>query len=75
MSSLGPEHPEGFDPQAMTLEQLKGWYCALCHARLFADRSLGEYEIRFGDTTVSYELWACRPSCKKTAKAPAKATP
>lgn len=56
----GPPQP---DPKTLNGEQLQGWNCALCNARLFADRSLGKVTIDYGHVTETYELWACRPSC------------
>ncbi|WKX70868.1 hypothetical protein [Streptomyces sp. XD-27] len=58
--------------QRLTLDQIQGWYCALCGARLFADRSLGLFELTFGRTTETVELWACAPSCEAARQARAK---
>ncbi|WP_431043898.1 hypothetical protein ACQUSR_19695 [Streptomyces sp. P1-3] len=57
------------DVRRLALDQMRGWYCALCRARLFADRSLGRFEITFGRTTETVELWACAPSCEAVRQA------
>ncbi|MFH8371704.1 hypothetical protein [Streptomyces sp. NPDC018031] len=58
-----PAAPE-VDTATLTQEQLKGWYCALCRARLFADRSIGTHTVSYGSTEELVELWACAPSCE-----------
>ncbi|MFF1715850.1 hypothetical protein [Streptomyces sp. NPDC058268] len=51
------------DPSSQNGDQLRGWACALCGARLYGDRLLGIYGVPRGETTAYVELWACAPSC------------
>ncbi|MFB1046759.1 hypothetical protein [Streptomyces chrestomyceticus] len=51
----------------MTGPQQEGWACALCGARLYADRSLGVHRIISCGQEVEVELWACAPSCGEAA--------
>jgi hypothetical protein len=53
----------------LRLDQINGWYCALCDRRLYRDRSIGVHDVPFGSKTVPIELWACAPTCE-TTKAP-----
>ncbi|HWU07557.1 MAG TPA: hypothetical protein VN520_14440 [Streptomyces sp.] len=61
---LGPRpHPaERLDLSRLTLDQIRGWNCALCGARLHADRSLGTHRTS-GLLCEATELWACAPTC------------
>lgn len=49
------------DPKYLSGDQLRGWACALCGARLFRDRPLGLVSDPFCGDDV--ELWACAPAC------------
>ncbi|WP_372346683.1 hypothetical protein [Streptomyces sp. KL116D] len=49
------------DPARLTGDQLRGWACALCGARLYRDRSLGLVPDPY--TSEYVELWACAPRC------------
>jgi hypothetical protein len=51
------------DPAALTTEQLQGWDCVLCGARLAVDRSAGTVTVGRGPTRTTYEVWACAPAC------------
>ncbi|WP_409061594.1 hypothetical protein [Streptomyces sp. SYP-A7185] len=44
-------------------DQLRGWACALCGTRLYADRLLGTVAQGQGEHTEFIDLWACAPSC------------
>ncbi|MFI0819018.1 hypothetical protein ACH4TX_24440 [Streptomyces sp. NPDC021098] len=57
------------DPAALTREQLHGWDCVLCGARLAADRSAGTVTVDRGSTRTTYEVWACAPACGGSAAA------
>ncbi|WP_199830958.1 hypothetical protein [Streptomyces sp. NBRC 110028] len=57
------------DPDALTREQLQGWDCVLCGARLAADRSAGTVTVDRGPTRTTYEVWACAPACGGSAAA------
>ncbi|WJD99432.1 hypothetical protein [Streptomyces antimycoticus] len=48
--------------------QLQGWNCALCAARLYADRPICTVEVDYGSVTETYQLYVCAPSCE-TARA------
>ncbi|WP_438478947.1 hypothetical protein [Streptomyces asiaticus] len=61
------------DPNALTREQLQGWNCVLCGARLEADRPAGTATITRGATQTTYEVWACAPVCA-TRPAPQEPT-
>jgi hypothetical protein len=48
----------------LTMDQIRGFNCALCGARLTKDRSLGTFigeGVLLSDPT---ELWACSPQCR-----------
>lgn len=49
------------DTSMLTREQLQGWNCALCDARLTVDRPA--VTIALGPTQTTYEVWACAPAC------------
>jgi len=52
------------DPETLTGPQLRGWDCALCGQRLFADQLLGTVVWTCGGVTEeTIELYACRPLC------------
>ncbi|TGA88446.1 hypothetical protein [Streptomyces sp. MZ04] len=51
------------DPSTLNGDQLRGWACALCGARLYADRPLGIATLVREKSTEDVELWACAPSC------------
>ncbi|AGP56201.1 hypothetical protein [Streptomyces rapamycinicus] len=61
------------DPSALTREQLQGWNCVLCGARLAVDQSVGTVTITRGATQTTYEVWACAPGCV-TGPAPQEPT-
>ncbi|MGA6157759.1 hypothetical protein ACPEIC_30900 [Stenotrophomonas sp. NPDC087984] len=44
--------------------QLQGWNCALCAARLYADRPICTVEVDYGSVTETYRLYVCAPSCE-----------
>lgn len=49
-------------------DQLRGWACALCGARLYEDRALPPItEVRHG-LKVRIELWACAPTCLEASQ-------
>ncbi|MGC5401720.1 hypothetical protein ACPXCP_39025 [Streptomyces sp. DT20] len=48
----------------LTLDQIRGWACALCNARLHADRTLGTFSTGQGILADPTELWACAPACR-----------
>ncbi|MFI8989082.1 hypothetical protein ACIG63_29450 [Streptomyces antimycoticus] len=48
--------------------QLQGWNCALCAARLYADRPICTVEVDYGSVTETYQLYVCAPSWE-TARA------
>ncbi|WNI34376.1 hypothetical protein [Streptomyces sp. ITFR-6] len=50
--------------ESLTLDQIRGWNCALCNARLRADRPLGTFSTGLGILTEPTELWACAPACR-----------
>lgn len=51
------------DPKLLNGDQLRGWACALCGARLFRDRSLGLVDDPMSSKGEYVELWACVPLC------------
>ncbi|WP_409059969.1 hypothetical protein [Streptomyces sp. SYP-A7185] len=51
------------DPAKLNGDQLRGWACALCGVRLYADRPLGIATLVREKSTEKIELWACAPSC------------
>lgn len=54
---------EAFDVRRLNGDQLRGWACALCGARLYEDRPLPPVtEVRHREV-VRIELWACAPTC------------
>ncbi|WP_262699686.1 MULTISPECIES: hypothetical protein [Streptomyces] len=55
--------------------QLQGWNCALCAARLYADRPICTVEVDYGNVTETYQLYACAPSCETARAAPRPARP
>lgn len=59
-----PDNSLPIDLTKLTLEQARGWSCALCGARLYADRSLGIHTADAGLLTDPTELWACAPACR-----------
>ncbi|MBI0296400.1 hypothetical protein JBE04_18500 [Streptomyces sp. PRKS01-29] len=54
--------------------QLQGWNCALCAARLYADRPICAVEVDYGSVTETYQLYVCAPSCEadRAAQRPAR---
>ncbi|WP_331735364.1 hypothetical protein OG379_40615 (plasmid) [Streptomyces sp. NBC_01166] len=62
-SHPGTAHDPRLDLARLTFGQVKGWNCALCGARLHADRSLGIHCSGTGLLTEATELWACAPVC------------
>ncbi|MFH8405606.1 hypothetical protein ACH4FX_12635 [Streptomyces sp. NPDC018019] len=58
----------GVDLSSLNGPQQEGWHCALCNARLFADRSLGVHRIISCGQEIDVELWACRPDCHTAAR-------
>ncbi|WP_328698552.1 hypothetical protein [Streptomyces sp. NBC_00342] len=54
--------------ESLTFDQIKGWNCALCNARLLADRSLGVFSTGHGVLADPTELWACAPACGAVAR-------
>ncbi|MET8180435.1 hypothetical protein [Streptomyces sp. NPDC005336] len=64
MSDRRPPTAAGVDPATLTREQLQGWDCALCGARLAIDRPLGTVTIGRGPTLTTYEVWGCNPACR-----------
>ncbi|TMU94529.1 hypothetical protein [Streptomyces sp. DASNCL29] len=54
--------------------QLQGWNCALCAARLYADRPICTMEVDYGSVTETYRLYVCAPSCE-AARAAQRPTP
>ncbi|MBI0313621.1 MULTISPECIES: hypothetical protein [Streptomyces violaceusniger group] len=52
--------------------QLQGWNCALCAARLYADRPICTVEVEYGSVTETYQLYVCAPTCE-TARAACEA--
>ncbi|GAA1671257.1 hypothetical protein [Streptomyces yatensis] len=44
--------------------QLQGWNCALCAARLYADRPICTVEVDYGGVTETCRLYVCAPSCE-----------
>ncbi|MEU7151166.1 hypothetical protein AB0B15_24545 [Streptomyces sp. NPDC045456] len=61
--------PLSVGPVRLTGPQQEGWHCALCGARLYADRSLGIHRILSCGQEIDAELWACAPSCEAAASA------
>ncbi|MFJ1839917.1 hypothetical protein ACIOJ9_39430 [Streptomyces sp. NPDC088175] len=59
-----PRPREPRDLAQLTFGQAQGWNCALCGARLIADRSLGMFTHHGGLITEPTELWACAPACR-----------
>lgn len=56
------------DWRTLNGDQLKGWACALCGARLYADRPIGKVTTHFrGREPEDVELWACAPQCDGVA--------
>ncbi|WP_413799389.1 hypothetical protein [Streptomyces iranensis] len=55
--------------------QLQGWNCALCAARLYADRPICTVEMDYGNVTEMYQLYVCAPSCEAARAAPRPARP
>ncbi|MEU0381041.1 SRPBCC family protein [Streptomyces cyaneofuscatus] len=51
------------DLARLTLDQVRGFSCALCGNRLYADRPLGTFTAVEGLCTEPTELWACAPTC------------
>ncbi|XQE77671.1 hypothetical protein ACN24L_01055 [Streptomyces microflavus] len=51
------------EPARLTKDQIKGFTCALCGNRLYADRPLGTFTATEGLCTEPTELWACAPTC------------
>ncbi|MFS7876499.1 hypothetical protein ACEYXF_24650 [Streptomyces asiaticus] len=49
--------------------QLQGWNCALCAARLYADRPLCTVEVEYGSVTETCQLYVCAPSCESAHEA------
>ncbi|MFI6876298.1 hypothetical protein ACIBL6_22990 [Streptomyces sp. NPDC050400] len=49
------------DPKRLSGDQLRGWACALCGARLYRDRPLGLVSDPLNGEYL--ELWACAPRC------------
>jgi hypothetical protein len=62
----GTESSGALNVSKLRLDQINGWYCALCDRRLYRDRSLGVHDVPFGSKTVPIELWACAPLCATT---------
>ncbi|WP_326615160.1 hypothetical protein OG949_40450 (plasmid) [Streptomyces scopuliridis] len=60
---LGPAAPDQPDLEHLTLDQIRGWTCALCGRRLVRDRLLGEFRTYRGLMSDPTELWACAPEC------------
>ena len=52
-----------FNWRTLNGDQLKGWACALCGVRLYADRSIGTVITYFAGQAERVELWACAPHC------------
>ncbi|MFI0262555.1 hypothetical protein ACH4OW_26350 [Streptomyces sp. NPDC017056] len=65
---MSAEALEQIDLRGLTGPQQEGWNCALCNARLFADRSLGVYRVVSCGQESRVELWACRPDCRTAAR-------
>lgn len=59
---------EALDVSRLRLDQIEGWYCALCDRRLYFDRSVGVHDVPFGSKVVPIELWACAPDCETTRR-------
>ncbi|MEU8872658.1 hypothetical protein AB0D24_16100 [Streptomyces javensis] len=61
--------------------QLQGWNCALCAARLYADRPICAVEVDYGSVTETYQLYVCAPTCEtartacEAARAAQRTTP
>ncbi|WLQ53702.1 hypothetical protein P8A21_39835 (plasmid) [Streptomyces poriferorum] len=68
-AALGPRTAAQLNLDCLTLDQIRGWNCALCNARLHADRPLGTFSTGHGILTEPTELWACAPTCKAAAGA------
>ncbi|MFJ2095522.1 hypothetical protein ACIOEW_40915 [Streptomyces sp. NPDC087901] len=66
-AALGPRTTPPLNLARLTLDQIRGWSCALCNARLHADRPLGTFSTGHGILTDPTELWACAPTCKAAA--------
>jgi hypothetical protein len=57
------------DPRTYTNDQLQGWTCALCGARLYATRAVGRIDVPTGypGRVWSATLYACDPGCDPRA--------
>ncbi|WP_143203579.1 hypothetical protein [Streptomyces sp. CB01580] len=67
LQKIQGHHPDTalpIDLTRLTLDQVRSWSCALCGARLHADRSLGTHTAETGLLTEPTELWACAPACR-----------
>ncbi|MFH8736810.1 hypothetical protein [Streptomyces sp. NPDC017964] len=64
VAALGPRDPDQPDLERLCFEQLQGWNCALCGARLYRDRSLGSFRTNSDPLLAPTELWACAPRCR-----------
>ncbi|WP_285574054.1 hypothetical protein [Streptomyces sp. RTGN2] len=66
-AATGPRSNPQLNLAHLTLDQIRGWNCALCNARLHADRPLGTFSTGHGILIDPTELWACAPTCKAAA--------
>ncbi|MER6610794.1 hypothetical protein ABT282_34090 [Streptomyces sp. NPDC000927] len=68
MNAQGLKGPEkavvNLDVDRLSLDQMRGWNCALCGKRLMSDRPLGTFTGRSVLTSEPTELWACAPKCR-----------
>ncbi|MFD4551423.1 hypothetical protein [Streptomyces sp. NPDC058466] len=55
------------DTDNLNGDQWRGWACALCGARLYADRPLCKARDRSGELV---QLWACAPACPSKPRGP-----
>ncbi|MCD9904360.1 hypothetical protein LUR56_38570 [Streptomyces sp. MT29] len=63
-AAQGPRPTETtVDLARLTMDQVRGFTCALCGTRLYADRPLGTFTATEGLCTEPTELWACAPTC------------
>lgn len=62
------------DPATLSRDQLQGWNCVLCGARLTVERPLSTVTVDHGTTRTTYEVWACEPACG-VRPAPPEPTP
>ncbi|MFF3264917.1 hypothetical protein ACFYWO_37870 [Streptomyces sp. NPDC002932] len=68
LEAQGPRTTLPLVLERLTLDQIRGWNCALCNARLHADRSLGVFSTGHGVLADPTELWACAPACRTATR-------